>query len=191
MMYSTLTEEELVKGCCSGERSMQQALFIRFSARMMGVCRRYTASKMDAEDQLHEGFMIIFQQIQTFKGGSLEGWMRKIMLNQCLAAFRKQKRDRIWINDISGEMENKIGSGKESWYDFLEAKQLVNLIDSLPMGAKTVFNLAAVEGYSHAEIAEMLGIQESASRSQLARARKTLQEACLKHYNSNNDERNG
>ena len=184
MTAKLLSEADLVKGCCSGERSVQHALFMQFSARMMGVCRRYTASKMDAEDQLHEGFMIIFKQIGTFKGGSLEGWMRKIMVNQCLAAFRKQKRDRLWFNDITEEMEMKIGSGIQPWFDFMEASQIMQLIDNLPIGAKTVFNLSAIEGFNHAEIATMLGIAESASRSQLTRAKQALKQAYEQHINT-------
>lgn len=177
MNLDQFSEAEILEGCRNGNRSMQEALFNRHSSRMKGICRRYTASKMDAEDQLHEGFMLIFRKIDTFKGGSLEAWMRKIMINQCLSAFRKQKRERNWFGDLTEEVENKTGSGIESWYDFLEASQLMQLIDNLPIGAKTVFNLSAIEGFTHAEISSMLGIAESASRSQLARAKKALQEA--------------
>jgi len=181
MTENLLSETEILEGCCNGKRSMQEALFNRFSSRMMGVCRRFSASKMDAEDQLHEGFMIVFKQINTFKGGSLEGWVRKIMVNQCLTSFRKQKRNRLWIQDVTENMESEIGSGQEAWFDFLEANRLIQMIDQLPIGAKTVFNLSAIEGFNHAEIGSMLGINESASRSQLSRAKNTLQMAYLQN----------
>lgn len=175
MVNPQLSDEELVIGCRKGERSVQAALFTRFSSRMFGVCRRFTASRMDAEDQLHEGFLIVFREIGRFRGGSLEGWIRRIMVNQCLAFFRRQQRDRLWLQEVTEEMEEEIGSGVEAWSDFLEAGQLMALIDRLPLGAKTVFQLSAVEGYSHAEIAQLLHISESASRSQLTRARQALQ----------------
>jgi len=181
MTVNLLSEKEILEGCCIGNRSMQEALFNRFSSRMMGVCRRFTASKMDAEDQLHESFMIVFKQINTFKGGSLEGWVRRIMVNQCLNSLRKQKRERFWIQDVTESMESEIGSGQEAWFDFLEANRLMQMIDRLPIGAKTVFNLSAIEGYNHTEIATMLGINESASRSQLSRAKNALQMAYLQN----------
>lgn len=177
MTQHLLSEADILKGCCDGDRRMQEALFNRHSSRMKGICRRYTHSSMDAEDQLHEGFMIIFKQIRTFRGGSLEAWMRRIMINQCLEAFRKSKRERMWFQEITDETAANIGSGTNNWYDFLEAGQIMQMIDKLPIGAKTVFSLSAIEGYTHAEIATMLGIAESASRSQLTRAKQALQKA--------------
>ena len=174
-------DEDLVKGCCNGERPMQEFLFAKFSRSMMGICRRYTLNKMDAEDQHQDGFMLVFQQIKLFKGGSLEAWMRTVFVNHCLGRIRKDKKRKSWFFEITDEMEAKIEDRNDDWAQSLEAEEMMQLIEILPVGAKTVFNLAVIEGYSHGEISNILGIAESASRSQLSRARHTMQTAYIKN----------
>jgi len=175
MIAAGLSEEILVKGCCMDDRSMQFALYSRFSSKMMTVCRRYTTNQMDAEDQLQEGFVLVFRHIKNYNGGSLEGWIRKIVLNQCLGTYRKQNNKILWLADLSDEEFDKQASTDQNWINEADAEQMMMMINNLPMGSKTVFNLAAIEGYAHHEIATILGIAESASRSQLTRARQALQ----------------
>lgn len=179
MSKSHLSEQELLGACRSGDRSMQFEFYARFARKMMAVCRRFTATKMEAEDQLQESFVLVFRNIEQYRGGSLEGWVRRIVVNQCINHFRNQKRKLIWVSEISEELESKTCANNNSWVNQVDAEQLMLWIDTLPLGAKTVFNLAAIEGYKHNEIALMLGIAESASRSQLTRARQALQ----KKYN--------
>jgi len=174
-------DEDLVKGCCNGDRLMQEILFAKFSKSMMGICRRYSVNKMDAEDRHQDGFMHVFQQIELFKGGSLEAWIRKVFINHCLGQIRKDKRTKSWFLEVTDEMETIIKDKNDSWAEALEVEEMLQLIEILPVGAKTVFNLAVIEGYSHAEISKILDIAESASRSQLTRARQTMQAAYLKN----------
>jgi len=154
---------------------MQFEFYSRFAKKMMGVCRRYTASKMEAEDQLQESFVLVFKNLDQFKDGSLEGWIRRIVVNQCIGHFRKQKTKIHWIESLDESTANQIPGDDSAWVEQVNAEQLMIWIGLLPPGAKTVFNLAAIEGFEHHEIAKMLGIAESASRSQLSRARQALQ----------------
>ena len=154
---------------------MQFELYTRFAKKMMGVCRRYTSSKMDAEDQLQDSFVLVFKNLSQFKGGSLEGWIRRIVVNQCIGYFRKRKKQAVWLSDFNEVAEEKIGIEESAWIEKVNAEQLMVWVNNLPLGARTVFNLAAIEGFQHHEIAIMLNIAESASRSQLARARQAMQ----------------
>ena len=184
MSKSHLSEEELLGACRSGDRSMQFEFYARFARKMMAVCRRFTTTKMEAEDQLQESFVLVFLNIKQYKGGSLEGWVRRIVVNQCINHFRKQKRKLIWVEDISEEIDNKTFADDSSWVNQVDGEQLMLWIDTLPLGAKAVFNLGAIEGYKHNEIAQMLGIAESASRSQLTRARQALQKKYIETINA-------
>lgn len=140
---------------------------------MLGLCSRYTDSIEEAEDIMQDAFIKIFQKIDTFKGnGSLEGWMKRIMVNTALDAFRKNKNFRHSI-DIDA-----IEYTSETYQHVLEtigAKDLMQLMKTMPKGFRTVFNLYAIEGYAHKEIADMLEITESTSKSQYSRARVYLQ----------------
>lgn len=168
-----MTDEELVTLCCKQDRKGQEMLFKMFSSKMLGVCSRYADSSEEAEDILQEGFIKIFQKMDTFRSqGSLEGWMKRIMVNTALDSFRKNKnlRYQIDIESIeytSGEIPSVMGT--------MGAKELLKLIKTMPAGFRTVFNLYAIEGYTHKEIGEMLGITESTSKSQYSRARVFLQ----------------
>lgn len=139
---------------------------------MLAVCKRYLGAGPLAEDVLMEGFMKVFTKIDYFKEqGSFEGWVRRIMVNEALMALRKKGKMKFQETDFSYE----VGEAAEAIMH-LEVEELNRLIESLPTGYKTVFNLYAIEGYTHQEIAEMLGIQEGTSKSQLSRARGLLQQ---------------
>ncbi len=168
-----MSDEELVFGCVRKEAQAQEYLFKTFSGKMLGLCSRYADSTEEAEDIMQDAFVKIFQKIDTFKGnGSLEGWMKRIMVNTALDAFRKNKNFRHSIDIETIEYTS------ETYQHVLEtigAKDLMKLMKTMPKGFRTVFNLYAIEGYAHKEIAEMLEITESTSKSQYSRARVYLQ----------------
>lgn len=166
-------EAQMVKALRQGDPKAQRQLYDRYAPRMLGVCMRYVGDQMTAEDVLVEGFMKVFDKIAQFKSeGSFEGWMRRIMVNESLGYLRQRKRiQEVAILDEAQQVVD-ISLADES----LETEEMLKMIDTLPTGYRTVFNLYAIEGYAHAEIAEKLGITESTSKSQLHRARAMLQQ---------------
>ena len=171
------TDTELIEGCKRGKTSMQRLLFEQYAGKMMSICRRYCKDKMEAEDMLQVGFLKVFGRIGQLNSGSLEGWMKKIFVNTCLTQWSKNKASIISIQEnITEELDDA-----EDGLQKLMAHELLQLIDELPHGAKVVFNLYAIEGYPHTEIATMLNIAEGSSRAQLVRARQLLQQKLRKH----------
>jgi RNA polymerase sigma factor (sigma-70 family) len=172
-IYTSLTHErDLVQACKRRDRKGQEAVFKRLAGKMMAVCKRYLGTGPLAEDVFMEGFMKVFTKIDLFQEqGSFEGWVRRIMVNEALMALRKEGKMKLQETDFGYEIGQK-----EDAYVNLEVEELNKLIESLPLGYKTVFNLYAIEGYTHQEIAETLGIQEGTSKSQLSRARGLLQQ---------------
>ena len=165
-------EDDLVKGCKRGDHHSQQRLFDLYSARMYGVCSRYVKNTMQAEDILVMGFTKVFEKISQFKGeGSFEGWIRRIMVNESLSYLRKTRAMMIETDLEKAEREPDY----DRLASHLEAEDLLKMIEKLPPGYKVVFNMYAIDGYSHKEIAEALGINENTSKSQLSRARVYLQ----------------
>jgi len=168
-----MTDEELVKGCLAKNPVAQKLLFEQFNRKMMGVCLRYAGRSEEAEDMLQNGFIRVFEKIDTFRGsGSLEGWIRKIMVNESLTYLRKNKDMRLNI-DIE-EAKYKL-PGNSHVGESMNEKDLLTMIQKLPPGFRAVFNMYAIEGYSHKEIAEELGISEGTSKSQYSRAKTHLQ----------------
>ncbi|MEO5908615.1 MAG: sigma-70 family RNA polymerase sigma factor [Ginsengibacter sp.] len=173
-----MTEEIMLQGCLDNLSIAQEALYNRFSPRMLGVCYRYARNREDAEDMLQEGFMKVYSQIHQYKGaGALEGWIRKIVVHTCINILKKNKKfsdsvDLIHASSIQIS-DNNIPS-------MLQAKQVVECIRLLPIGYRTVLNLYAIEGFSHKEISIILEIEESTSRSQYTRARALLEEILIK-----------
>jgi len=166
-------EKSLIEGCLKGHESYQYELYKRFAGRMMPVCRRYAGSREDAEDYLQEAFIKIFEKLNLYRfQGSLEGWIRTTVVHVCLNKLRSRKL----YSDISEDFhvaDTHTPDGAQN----LGEQELLTLITSLPAGYRTVFNLYAVDGFDHAEIADMLGISEGTSRSQLAKARMVLRKA--------------
>lgn len=162
----------LIRGCLSGDIRMQEALYRKYSARMYAVCLRYAGTADDAKDFLQEGFIKVFRNLGRFRAeGSFEGWMRRIFVRTAIEQLRVRKTPTAPLPE-GHEAGEEVG-----WtaLDSLALEDLSRMIRSLPDGYRTVFNLYAVEGHSHREIGEMLGISEGTSKSQLARARKALQ----------------
>ena len=166
------TEAQLIAALKRGESRAHKVLYERFSGKMLAVCIRYCANRDDAEEVMLDGFMRVFEKIHQFReDGSFEGWIRRVMVTESLMFLRKNKqwRQEIPIEEIQVEPDY-------AWADTsLNENDLLRVINQLPDGYRTVFNLYAIEGYSHAEIADTLGISEGTSKSQLSRARLLLQ----------------
>ncbi len=152
---------------------MQHELYQRFAPKMYGVCLRYAGNAEEAEDILQDGFIKVFNKIDSYRGeGSFEGWIRRIFVNTAIEHFRK----RIYLQPIT-EMEESTIEGKYlSVLDSMAEQDIIQLVQQLSPGYRTVFNMYVVEGYTHRQIAEALGISEGTSKSQLSRAKQILQE---------------
>ena len=163
-------ETEIIKLAVENNRQAQQQIYSRFSPKMLSVCRQYIKDIQLAEDVMITAFMKVFTNLKNFEHkGSFEGWVRRIMVNECISYLRVQKKvkfteDEIYIEESFNATDNQFS-----------IDQIQFLIDALPDGYKMVFNLYAIEGYKHNEIAKMLGINEGTSKSQLSHARKMLQ----------------
>ncbi len=163
---------QLLHQCKKGNAKAQKALYDSYAPQMLGVCYRYTKSMEDAEDVLQEGFIKVFRNIDQYRGeGDFGGWVRRIMVNTALAFLKKSRH---YQYDMMLEDENLHPVYNESPDVVLQAKQIVAMVRQLPAGYQTIFNLHAIEGYSHVEIAKMMGISEGTSRSQYMRARNLL-----------------
>jgi len=170
-------ETELIKGCMRRERNAQKRLYDLFSPVMYPICCRYVKNSVEAEDVLVMAFTKILNKIDQYKGeGSLEGWMKRIVINEALAHLRNQ-RSMVVVTDLE---EGEFIADDDSGYTRLEEEELIDLISRLPSGYRSVFNLYAIDGYSHKEIAEKLSISENTSKSQLSRARVFLQKLLIK-----------
>lgn len=165
----------IIKGCVSNDRAFQTRLYESFAPKMLGVCLRYAPNRQEAEEVLQEGFLRVFTYISTYKGtGSLEGWIRKIMVNCALLRYRNKSHLQAIIRlDNSGYN----AADETDIISNLEAKELLSLIQTLPARYRLVFNLYVFEGYKHREIAQALGISEGTSKSNLSDARAFLQKA--------------
>ena len=172
------TIDELVKRCKANERKAQEMLYKQFASKMLGVCLRYATDRMEAEDMLQNGFIKVFNKIADYRGeGSFEGWMRRIMVHSSIEYYRKYHKmvQLVDIEDAAGHT-----SVDAQATSTLAANELMALIQQLAPGYRIVFNLYAIEGFSHREIAEITGISEGASKSQLSRARSVLKEQIVK-----------
>ena len=173
--------KKLVKKCAQGQRDYQKALYDRYSGKMLGICMRYARDKSEAEDFVQEGFIKVFKNIKSLRNpNQLEGWMEKIMVNTALEHIRKNKR----TNNVETSLNDSMDVEEEEQVTSdLSRRELLNVIQSLPAGFRAVFNMYAIEGYSHKEISKELGISEGTSKSQYARAKTMLQQK-IKNLNS-------
>jgi RNA polymerase sigma factor (sigma-70 family) len=168
-----ITERDLIGGCLNGDRRMQEELYRRYSPRMYAVCLRYAGSSEEAEDILQEGFIKVFKKMDSYRGdGSFEGWMRRVFVNTAIEHFRRRR----YLMPVTEKEENSVAGNYNSALDDLGAKDIMALVQDLSPGYRTVFNMYVVEGYTHKEIADMLGISEGTSKSQLSRAKVILQD---------------
>jgi RNA polymerase sigma-70 factor (ECF subfamily) len=167
------SESDLIVGCLQGNRRMQEELYRRFSPRMYAVCLRYAGNAEEAEDILQEGFIKVFKKLDSFRSeGSFEGWMRRIFVNTAIEHFRRKR----YMMPVTEREENTFEGKYLSVLDDLAAMDIMALVQELSPGYRTVFNMYVVEGYTHKEIADMLGISEGTSKSQLSRAKVILQD---------------
>ncbi len=169
-----LDEKELLCACVKQDPRAQHTLYELYSPKMLTVCMRYVGDRERARDVLHDGFITVFEKIDSYNGsGSFEGWMRRIFANTALMYLRKGDVLRFTdeLSDVTKEF-----SVENSVMGNISSKELMRLIASMPDGFRAVFNMYAIEGYSHLEIAKELGITEGSSRSQLSRARQWLQD---------------
>jgi RNA polymerase sigma factor (sigma-70 family) len=167
------SESDLIEGCLRGDRKMQYELYQQFAPKMYGVCLRYAGNAEEAEDILQEGFIKIFNKIGSYRGdGSFEGWIRRIFVNTAIEHFRKK----TYLQPITEVEENTMEGKYLSVLDNLAEKDIIQLVQQLSPGYRTVFNMYVVEGYTHKQIAEALGISEGTSKSQLSRAKQILQD---------------
>ncbi len=169
-----MTESQIIDGCRKGELAARSELYKRYGALMFGICRRYAADAATAEDLLHDGFVTLYMKIGDYRGeGSFEGWCRRIFVTTALGYLRRERR-----MQHPEQVENvpRLTDNEASALDKIEAADLMRSIGELPDGYRTVLNLYAVEGYSHGEVAELMGISENTSRSQYSRAKAKLME---------------
>lgn len=172
---STL-ETDLILACKKQNSKAQRMLYEKYAPSMLGLCRRYVRGELESEDVMISGFTKVFSKIEMFEGkGSFEGWMKRIMINEALGYIRKNKALYLETDIEAADTEPDFDKLSTE----LEAKDLLVMINELPSGYRTIFNLYAIEGYSHKEIGKLLGINENTSKSQLSRARMHLQKKLL------------
>lgn len=172
-------DTKLIRECLDGNAAAQKRLYESLAPRMFAVCVRYLGSREEAKDVMHDGFITLFSKLDTYKGdGSFEGWTRRIFINASLMQLRKK--------DVLKQHEDVEVYGNDKGYDpsiidKIDSQTLMKLVSQMPAGFRTVFNMYAIEGFSHQEIAKELDITEGGSRSQLSRAKIWLKEK-LKNY---------
>jgi RNA polymerase sigma factor (sigma-70 family) len=177
-LYNHENLDVLIDACVAGDRIGQNRLYKQFATQMLGVCFRYSRSRQEAEDTLLEGFMKVFENLRQFrKEGSLEGWIRRIMVNTALEKYRKNQKER---NVIPIDEVREIAGNREEVLSEIGVKELNRMIQKLPPCCQMVFNLYVFEGLKHREIAAELGISEGTSKSNLFDARAILQREVLK-----------
>jgi RNA polymerase sigma-70 factor (ECF subfamily) len=174
-----LNDREIIQRCARHERQAQQLLYDKYSRLLLGICLRYAGDKAEAEDILQESFLKIFFSIKDFSGtGSFEGWLRKVAVNTSITHYHRNLKHRYHI-----EIEEyvSIETGSSSFEeDLFTSDELYKVLNELPAGYRMVFNLYAIEGYKHKEIAEILGIDTNTSKSQYSRAKAVLREKLRK-----------
>ena len=169
-----MNEEELIEGCLNGSLRHQRMLYERYAPKMMGLCMRYAASEAEAEDMLQEGFVTIFRKLESYAGrGELGAWIRRVVLNSALMTYRKNRKFQMQV-DMEG-LEYFMESD-DNVFSRLSARDLMYMVQQLPAGYRIVFNLYAIEGYTHPEIAQQLDISVGTSKSQYSRARAMLRQ---------------
>jgi RNA polymerase sigma factor (sigma-70 family) len=170
-----MSDQDIIEGCARHERKAQKLLYERYSGLLMGVCLRYATDRAEAEDILQDSFLKIFFRIKDFSGtGSFEGWMRKVVVNTAITHYHLNLKHRYHL-EIEEYLTAESGaSGFEE--DFYTSDELFMVLGELPGGYRMIFNLYAIEGYKHKEIAEMMGIDTSTSKSQYSRAKAVIRD---------------
>jgi RNA polymerase sigma factor (sigma-70 family) len=173
-----ISEREMIEGCIVGNRTAQEALYNLYAPKMFGICLRYANDYHSGEDILQEGFIKVFNNIHRFRGeGSFEGWLKRIFINTAIEHYRKAM-NQTDHHELDKSENNPVD---DNALHELAMKDLLAMIQELSPGYRAVFNMYVIEGFSHKEIAEMVGISEGTSKSQLARARTILQKKITTH----------
>ena len=183
-----MESQQLIAACKKQDINAQRELYETYAPRMMGLCLKYCKDYDAAQDLLHDGFIKVFTQIKKYSGrGSFEGWMRKVFVNTVLEHFRKEKNNFLMISDIEeSQVEVSDENLERLLNDDITEEALLNMIQQMPTGYRTVFNLYVFEDMTHKEIAEKLGIKENASRSQFSRAKSYLKNKVSGYLANNN-----
>jgi RNA polymerase sigma factor (sigma-70 family) len=181
-----LTEEEIIKGCKNGSPDAQEALYKKYSSRMKMICLRYVKNTFEAEDLFHESLIKIFNKINTYTGkGSFSGWINSITVRTAIDHYHKENKIRNTSQEYGmEEVNHSEEDGDDQFHRIaaqLQVDDLLAMVNKLPDGYRMVFNLYAIENYSHKEISKLLHISEGTSKSQLSKARKHLKEWIVNH----------
>lgn len=162
-----MTEKQLIQGCLKKDKASQNLLYSTYASRVMGICKRYLKDKELVEEVVMNTFLTVFQKINLYREDNFQAWISKIAVNCCLMELRKKKLLTYEIKEIDAHLTNET-------FESIEKSDIQKMLNSLPQGARTIFNLFAVEGYKHSEIAQMLHISEGTSKSQLNFAKEKL-----------------
>lgn len=178
---SFMLDDDIVKKCMEGDRFAQERLYTMYAPRLYGICLRLASSKVEAEDILQEAFIKVFRRLGSYNGqGSLEGWIKRTVVNTAIDQYHlnNKKNNHLHLELVNEDQLESVAIPTD-----LDEQDLLAILEKIPPGYRLVFNLFAIEGYSHKEIGEMLSISEGTSKSQLAKARKYLQ-TLLYHYDN-------
>ncbi|GAA4923144.1 sigma-70 family RNA polymerase sigma factor [Mucilaginibacter defluvii] len=174
----TFTIDDVIQRCQTGDRKACEMLYKQYASKMLAVCMRYAVDRMEAEDMLQNGFIKVFKNLVNYRGeGSFEGWIRRIMVHSSIEYYRKHHKMMQVVDITEHGHEQSVNPAAVA---NLDARDLMGMVQQLAPGYRMVFNLYAIEGYTHKEIAEIVGITEGASKSQLSRARTILKELIAK-----------
>jgi RNA polymerase sigma factor (sigma-70 family) len=174
-----VSDEELIKGCKNGKHSAYEILYKKYAGRMMAIAMRYANTTFEAEDIVQDAFIKVFEKISSYESkGSFEGWLKRVVVNTAINHYHKTAKERFREEYENLEIED---TGIEESISRISNDELLQIIKELPKGYNLVFNLYAIEGYTHIEIAEMLEISEGTSKSQLSKARQMLKKLLIKH----------
>lgn len=167
--------KSILEGCLQKDPRFQRILYERYARPMQAICLRYAADRMEAEDVLQQGFVKVFRGLESYNGGSFEGWLKRIFIRESINQYHNRKRKQL---DYTDEFLPSIQpqDGFADALSTMQADEIMKLVNRLPEGSRVVFKLFAIEGYGHLEIAEMLRISEGTSKSQYSRARMLLRE---------------
>ena len=173
-----VSDDQIINECRNGKRRAFSLLYQKYSRVLLGVCIRYTSKREEADDVLQEGFIKIFQKINTFEGkGSFEGWMKRIMVNTAINYYKANKKYLVQESFDANNINHTASREESVWVDVedpIKQEVLLKMVNDLPVGYRLVFNMYVFDGLTHREIAEELGVSEGTSKSQLAKARKQL-----------------
>ena len=177
-MKSTFNEKEIVEGCIRGQANCQRIFFQYFYPKMLALCKRYAANEDEAKDLLQEGFIKVFDNLSKFRGeSSLKTWVSRVMVNNALNHIKKNSKVQFVNIDSHSDLDFADDAEYVEDLELIHPDMLIELIQEMPTGYKTIINLYAVEGFTHKQIAEALGIAEGTSKSQLAKARIFLKKS--------------